>query len=192
MVKFTSKQNWIWGNLIMNKKIHLKKTCSIYASDLHLATMIFPFISKEIENNATIKTILENDIGVNIEKIIYHTHLNSEIEEKIKQIDWSQTNIEKIKAVLREIEIELKEKEKVDIFISGTNLFIDKVNQVIDLWVKNNLEEIEKNHKMINIINCYHFEQNEQIDEIMKKHEYMLKTTGIEEIYEKETLKRAN
>lgn len=176
----------------MNERILLKKTCSIYASDLHLATMIFPYISKEIKENATIKTILENGIGRNIEKIINHTNLNSEIEEKIKQIDWSQTNINKIKNILREIEKDLKEKEKVDIFISGTNIFIDKVNQVIDLWVKNNLDEMKKNQKMINIINCYQFEQNEEWESIMRQHEYRLNTTGIEEIYDEETLKKAN
>ena len=176
----------------MNNKILLKKTCSIYASDLHLATMIFPYISKEIQNNTTIKTILENDIGKNIEKIINHTNLNSEIESQIKQIDWSQTNIEKIRTTLKEIENDLKEKEKVDIFVSGTNLFIDKVNQVIDLWIKNHFDTIEENQKMINVINFYHFEQNEEIDSIMKQHEYLLKTTGIEEISNKERLKKAN
>ena len=44
----------------------------------------------------------------------------------------------------------------------------------------------------INIINCYNFNENEEIEDIERKHEYQLKTTGIEEIYQKEILKKAN
>ena len=176
----------------MNKKIFLKKTCSIYASDLHLATMIFPYISKELKENATIKTILENDIGKNIEKVINHTSLSSEIEKQIKKIDWNQTSIEKIKNTLKEIEKELVSKDKIDIFVSGENFFIDKVNQVIDLWVRNNLEIIKENQTVINVINCYYYEQHEEMDNIIGQHDYLLKTTGIEKIYDKEKLKKAN
>lgn len=180
------------GILDMSKKILLKKTCSIYASDLHLATIIIPFISKEVSENAIVKTMLQNDIGTDIEKVISHACLNIKTEEKIKQIDWNKTNIEKIKQGLDEIEAELQNKTNVNIIVSGNNWFIDKVNQLIDVWVKVNLDYIEKNQKVVNVINCYHFEQNEQIDEIMKKHEYILKTTGLEDVFGKTLLKRAN
>ena len=53
----------------MKERMLFKKICSIYASDLHFATMIFPFIHKEIEKNTKIKTILEKDEQENIEKI---------------------------------------------------------------------------------------------------------------------------
>ena len=33
----------------MREKILLRKTCSVYANDLHFATVIFPFIAKEME-----------------------------------------------------------------------------------------------------------------------------------------------
>ena len=45
----------------MSKKILLRKTFSVYASDLHLATMIFPFVDREIEKGAIIKPILEKN-----------------------------------------------------------------------------------------------------------------------------------
>ena len=45
----------------MKEKMLLKKICSVYANDLHFATMVFPFIHKEVERNTTIRTILENN-----------------------------------------------------------------------------------------------------------------------------------
>ncbi len=176
----------------MSKKILLKKTCSIYASDLHLATMLFPFVDKEIEKGAIIKPILEKDISTSIQKIIDNIGINSEVKNKIEKIDWNQTNIDKIKQTLKEIEENLNKNYQIHMIISGTNLFIDKVNKVIDLWAKMNLEEIQKSETGINIINCYRFDENEEIDHIIENHEYMLKTNGIEAIYEDDRLKKAN
>lgn len=176
----------------MSKKILLRKTCNVYASDLHLATMIFPFIDKEIEKGAMIKPILEKDISNSIQKIIHNVGLDLETKNKIEKIDWNQTNIEKIKQTLNQIEETLEENSQIHIIVSGTNLFIEKVNKLIDLWAKMNLEKIEKSESVINIINCYSFEENEHIDSIIKKHDYILKTNGIEAIYEDEGLKKAN
>lgn len=176
----------------MSKKILLRKTFSVYASDLHLATMIFPFIDREIEEGAIIKPILEKSISNNIERIIDNVGLDTGIKKKIKTLDWSQTNIEKIKQTLNNIEKILNKSTKIHIIVSGSNLFIDKVNKVIDLWAKMNLDEIEKSNTIINVINCYSFEENDSINNIIEKHEYILKTTGIEEIYPKEKLKKAN
>ena len=41
------------------EKLLLRKTCSIHVSDLHFATVMFPYIYKEIENGTIVKTILE-------------------------------------------------------------------------------------------------------------------------------------
>lgn len=176
----------------MSKKILLRKTCNVYASDLHLATMIFPFIDKEIEKGAMIKPILEKDISNSIQKIIHNVGLDSETKNKIETIDWNQTNIEKIKQTLKQIESVFDTNKQIHIIVSGTNLFIEKVNKLVDLWAKMNLEKIEKSESVINIINCYSFEENEQIDSIIKKHDYILKTSGIQAIYEEESLKKAN
>lgn len=176
----------------MKEKILLRKTYSIYASDIHLATMIFPFVDKEIERGAIIKPILEKDISNSIEKIIENIGLKYEMKNRIAKIDWSQTNIDKIKETLEQMEEELLQKQVIHIIVSGTNLFIDKVNKLLDLWAKINLENIQRNNSTINIINCYNFNENEEIENIERKHEYQLKTTGIEEIYQKEILKKAN
>ena len=176
----------------MRKNMLLSKICSIYASDMHFATMIFPFIHKEIENGTTIKTILEKDEQKNIEKILENIGLNSQIKEGIRKIDWKETNIKKIRKNFELLEQDIKNKKRIDLIVCGTNVFIKKVNQAIDLWVKNNIETIEKSKVDLNIINCFSFDENKNPENIMDSHEYILKTSGIEELIEKEELLKAN
>ena len=176
----------------MSKKISLRKTYSVYASKIHLATMIFPFVKKELKNGAIIKPILEKDISEDIEQIIRNVAINSKLKEEINNIDWKQTNIEKIKNTLCDMEGLIKDNKNINIIVLGTNIFIEKVNELIDIWAKVNLQELEYNEAILNIINCYNFEENKEIENIKEKHENILKTEGIEELYNKELLKKAN
>lgn len=176
----------------MKEKMLLKKICSIYANDLHFATIIFPFTQKELENNTTIRTILERDEEENIEKILENIGLNSEIKEKIRNVDWKSSDIQKIRENFKLLEEEIKTKKKIDMIVAGKNIFIQKVNQAIDLWVKNNIEMLEKSGVELSIINCFSFDENEKIESILDSHEYILKTVGLEEIMGKEELLKAN
>lgn len=176
----------------MREKILLRKTCSVYANDLHFATVIFPFIAKEIEEGATIKTIFEKNEKENIEKVIKNVGLNSDIKEHIRKIDWNITNINKIKNIFKILEIEIKEKGKIDLIVLGRNAFMQKVNKLIDLWIKNNIEKLEKEKISINVVNCFAFSENKKIENILDNHDYLLKTEGIEEIIREEEFLKAN
>lgn len=176
----------------MKEKMLLKKICSIYTNDLHFATIIFPFTQKELEKNTTIRTILEKNEEENIEKILKNIGLNSEEKERIRKIDWKSSNIQKIRENFKLLEEDIKNKRKIDIIVAGKNIFIQKVNQAIDLWVKNNIEILEKSSLELSIINCFSFEENEEIESILYSHEYILKTVGLEEIIGKEELLKAN
>ena len=176
----------------MKENMLLRKICSIYANDLHFATMIFPFIHKEVEQNTTIRTILEKDEQENIEKILENIGLNSQLKEEIRKIDWKGTNINKIRKNFKVLENDIKSSKKIDIIVSGRNIFIQKVNQAIDLWVKNNIETLEKSEIELSIINCFSFEKNKNSENIMDSHEYILKTKGLEEILGEEELLKAN
>ena len=176
----------------MKERLLLRKTCSIYANDLHFATVIFPFVNKEIERNTTIRTILEKDEQENIEKILENIGLNSNIKEKIRNIDWKGANINKIRRNFKLLEEDIKNKKRIDIIVSGRNLFIQKVNQAMDLWVKKNIAELERTGTQLNIVNCYSFDENKNAENIVDSHEYILKTVGIEEILGKEKLLKAN
>lgn len=176
----------------MKERLLLRKTCSIHANDLHFATVVFPFVSKEVESGATVKTILERNEKENIEKVIKNIGLNSEIKEKIKKIDWEESDITKIRKTFKLLEEEIKSNKKIDIIILGSNIFMQKVNKAVDLWVRNNMEKIGNNNIEINIINCFSFEENEEIDKILNTHDYILKTSGIKELIEEEELLQAN
>ena len=176
----------------MKENMLLRKICSIYANDLHFATMIFPFINNELEKNATIKTILEKDAEENIEKIIENIGLNSEVKEKIRKIDWKGTNINKIRTNFKMLEEAIKNNKKIDIIISGSNIFIDKVNQAIDLWVKNNIDDLQESKTELNIINSFSLYENKNANKIMDSHDYILKTVGLESILGKQELLKAN
>lgn len=176
----------------MTNNMLLSKTCSIYASDLHFATIIFPFVDREMQKNTTIRTILEKDEQENIEKIIENIGLNSEKKDKIRKVDWSSSDIKKIRETFKLLEKDIKEKKKVDVIVLGSNIFIEKVNKAIDLFTKNNLEELEKSKTQLNIINCFSFMENNENNNIIDSHEYILKTTGIEEIINKKELLKAN
>ena len=173
----------------MKESMLLKKICSIYANDLHFATMIFPFIHKEIEENTTIRTILEKNEEENIDKILKNVGLNSEKKEEIKKIDWRNTNINKIRKNFKLLEEDIINKKRIDIIVSGRNIFIEKVNQAIDLWIKNNIEKLEKTNIELKIINCFYFEENKNSDNIIDQHDYILRTSGLEEILGRELLK---
>jgi len=173
----------------MKEKMLLKKICSVYANDLHFATMIFPFIHKEIERNTTIRTILENNEEENIEKILKNIGLNSEIKEVIKEIDWKNTNINKIRKNFKLLEEDIRNRKRTDIVVSGSNIFIQKVNQAIDLWIKNNIENLDKSCIELKIINCFYFEENKNLDNMIDEHDYILRTSGLEEILGRELLK---
>ena len=176
----------------MKENMLLTKTCSIYASDVHIATLIFPYIHNEIKNDTIIRTILEKDEQENIERILENVGLNSEIKKEIKEIDWKNTNISKIRNIFKLLEKDIENNKKINLIINGRNTFIEKVNRAVDLWFKNNMEEIEKGESKLNILNCFSFEQNKNIDNIIDSHEYILKTAGIEEILVEQELLKAN
>jgi len=176
----------------MKERLLLRKTCSIYANDFHFATVLFPYVSKEIDSGTTVKTILERNEKENMEKVIANVGLNSEIKEKIKNIDWQESDITKIRKTFKLLEEEIKTKNKIDLIILGSNIFIQKVNKALDLWVKNNMEELEKAGVEINVINCFSFEENEKINKILNSHDYILKTSGVESLIEEQELLKAN
>ena len=176
----------------MKERLLLRKTCSIHANDIHFATTVFPYVSNEIKCGAIIKTILERNTQENIEKVIRSVGLNSEIKEKIKKIDWKESDIVKIRKTFKSLEEEIKSNKKIDLIVNGSNIFIQKINKALDLWVKNNMDELEKSNIELNIINCFSFEENVEIEKILDNHEYILKTSGMQELLGEEELLQAN
>ena len=88
------------------------------------------------------------------------------------------------------LEVEIKEKSKIDLIVLGRNSFIQKVNKLVDLWIKNNIDKLE--NVSINVVNCFSFAENKKFDVILDNPDYLLKTEGIEKIIKEEEFLKAN
>ena len=62
------------------KKTEITKLCSFYVSDWHLVTMLLPYISKKVNEEAKIATILEKDLKQNIVTLVEKLNLKNKEE----------------------------------------------------------------------------------------------------------------
>ncbi len=164
---------------ILNNNI--EKLCSFYVSDWHLVTMLLPYINKEINENANIITILENNIEENIKTLI--KKLNLKNEQKILNINWRNTNGLKYSEIQKELKKLNKQESLNVVFINGSKNYIDIANKNIEKFLKEN----SKNYKEIKvkIIDCFEVgEFNVNIKEILDAHDKILNTSGEKEINE--------
>lgn len=156
-------------------KNNTMKLCSFYVSDWHLATMILPYINKELNEKAKIITILEDDIESNIKTLL--SKLNLKKEEEILQIDWRKNESIKYLEILQKFNNLSNEGTNI-VIVNGSKTYIDLVNKNIN-------KIINKNTKKIKIINCYEVtEFNNSIKEILDAHDKILNTSGEKEIGE--------
>ena len=158
-----------------NKKETYSKICSFYASDLHLVTMLLPYISKKLKNGNNIETILEKGITKDIKLLLSKINLKKEMTKKILNVNWEDFNIKE--NILKEYFINtIKNEEKETIFIiRGKAEYIEKINKIIDNVINSNIAYDKK----IKIINCFNIEEiKENINEILEKHDKILNTSG--------------
>ena len=135
-----------------------QKICTFYVSELHLLTIILPYINEKIEEKQNILILSEKDITNSVKK--YLESLTSFYEDEILDLNWRKFN----KKITEE---DLTKKE---VFVIGKNNFIEKVNSKLES------KNIEK------IINCYYINKLEDLDSVPKEYEYILKTSGISKI----------
>lgn len=164
---------------ILNNSI--ERLCSFYVSDWHLVTMLLPYVNKQINEKANIITILEKDIEENIKTLIQKLNLKN--EEKILNINWKKSNGIKYSEIKNKMK-ELEKDEKLNIvFISGSKNYIDMVDKNITKFLDDNKNKYREIN--IKIINCFEVgEFNNNIQEILDKHDKILNTSGEKEICE--------
>ena len=164
---------------ILNNSI--ERLCSFYVSDWHLVTMLLPYVNKQINEKANIITILEKDIEENIKTLIQKLNLKN--EEKILNLNWKKSNGIKYSEIKNKMK-ELEKDEKLNIvFISGSINYIDMVDKNITKFLDDNKDKYREIN--IKIINCFEVgEFNNNIQEILDKHDKILNTSGEKEICE--------
>lgn len=150
----------------MNKS----KYCSFYVSDIHLVTMLLPYINEKTKENKKFITIFETDISESAKMVIDNLSIKRKDKLKFLNIGWKKSD---------KIEESLENKY---ILVMGSNGFIERVNQ--------NLENKNDDFTVINCFEIYQAEKN--IDEIIEKHSKLVNSSGemdIDKIFTERTKK---
>ena len=122
--------------------------------------MLFPYISKKIDNEENITIITEIDLESTLNVVIERINLDKDKKEKIKKIGWNIQNIENI-------------IPNTNVILIGSKKFInEKVFELKERQVEN-----------LEIIACYNYnEVKNDMKEIVSKYDGMLNTLGINKI----------
>ena len=107
----------IYGGNNMNKK----KLCCFYVSDIHLVTMLLPYINERINESTKILTILETDMSKSAKRVIDGVQWKK--SEALLNLNWKNRNLN----FLREADL----KDKL-ILISGSKEFMNEANKMIN------------------------------------------------------------
>lgn len=134
-----------------------KRLCCFYVNDIHLITMLLPYINERINENTEIITILETDISESAKKVI--ERIQGKKSEELLSVDWKNKKI----GYLYECDV----KNKL-ILISGKDEFMNEANKIIN----------NKNERCT-ILNCYEMVQgSSELQEILDNHDKVVNTSG--------------
>ena len=136
-----------------------KSFCSFYVSEYHLLTILLPYIDEQISNLKNVKLILEEDMIESVKKYLKRYEINN--MSKIIKLGWKKEKNNKF-----EIDENIN-----NIIVCGRGEFIEKVNTEINNRIKN-----------IEIVNCYNLETLNNLNEVVKGHDFVLRTNGLCEI----------
>ena len=163
-----------------NNKLRI---CSFYVSDWHLTAMLLPFIEEKTEKGEIINTILEKNITYNMKEILSRIKISNRTKEQILKIDWKNKSLIKYGEIRKFMEKVTRNQKTVTILVEGNKDRIDYINKNIDKWMQKQERKLKRN--AIKIINCYEVtEFNNNLQEILDKHDKILNTSGIHEIEE--------
>ena len=171
----------------MKEKCVIKRSCSFYISDMHFATMLMPFIKKQVENKINVTTFLENNYSNNIELVLARMKLQEEQKKQILNINWKENKNNKYSNIDKLLKNNiLKGKENV-IIINGKKEYLEIINVMVRKFLDKNSNKYEDT--TIFIMDFYEVGTfNENITEILNKHEFIFNTSGehkIEDVFER-------
>lgn len=159
------------------------KICSFYVSDWHLTAMLLPFAEEQVEKGENLNTILQKNIIHNMKEILSRIKISDRTKNQIINIGWKNNNLMKYAEVRKYMERVTRNQKTTTIIIEGSKDRIEYINSNIDKWLEK--QERKVAWKQIRIINCYEVtEFNENLQEILSKHDKILNTSGIHEIEE--------
>lgn len=171
----------------MKEKCVIKKSCSFYISDMHFATMIMPFIKKQIENEINVTTFLENNYSNNIELVLARTKIEEKQKKQILNINWKENKNNKYSNIEKLLKSKITKNKENIIIINGSKEYIEMENEFIKKFIEKNSKKYE--NTTIFIMDFYEVGLfNENITEILDNHEIIFNTSGehkIEDVFER-------
>lgn len=142
----------------------LIKACNFYVSEWHLYAAMLPFIRDELKFENKVILISQDNLMIGLCKLVDKIDIKFYNKNGINDVKW-----------LRDVE-ELEINSGInptDIFVQGTEEYIDEIN----LLLKNKLKNV---YREIRIINCYElYDSNNSLYEILDKHDYVFNTGGM-------------
>jgi len=63
--------------------------CSFYVSDLHLVTMLLPYVNQKLKAKKGINTILENNVLGEVKTLLSKLSLKESDAQKILNLNWN-------------------------------------------------------------------------------------------------------
>lgn len=164
----------------MNNETSIEKVCSFCVSDLHLVTMLLPYLDNKIKKGEKFITILEKDLETEVKLVLSRLTLNRESKENLLGLNWNTNDLYKYEQMSKEIYDAYNESFKLSILVNGSKEFIDAVNSNLrEFFDKNTIQRTFK------VINCYDITKlDEDIKTILKTHDKILNTSGEKNICE--------
>ncbi len=157
----------------------MEKICGFYINDVHLVTMILPYLREQLKNEIKIETFFENSLKEHINNILSSLIIDEKRKEDIKKINWEKNKIKKYYNLEKELDEKINKNDEAILLIGGNKNYIKEINNILNKYLEKN------NNKNIKIINCYQISLfDDDITEILDKNEYVLNTSGIHKIEE--------
>lgn len=163
----------------MYNKENVKKVCSFCVSDLHLITMLLPYLNKRIKENEKFITISERDLTESVKLVLSRLTLKGEDKKDIINVNWKAIEIVNSEQIKSQLIKKFKKSDKMNIIINGSKEYIETVNRILNEILVN------RENAQIKIINCYDITKlDDDIKDILKTHDIILNTSGEKEISE--------
>lgn len=150
-----------------NDLVTKEKVCAFYVSDYHFEMITLPCIYKNLEEKKDVIILTENNLEKTIKILLSKMNFSENKKTKIMDLNWENDDLNKF----RRIKYNLENNIDTTILIKGNENYIKNANT--------NLEKWKKEGKNFKIIDCYNIEEvADKIDELMKKYNKILKTSG--------------
>lgn len=120
-----------------------QKVCSFYVSNMHFATMVLPYISKQIEAKTNIITFFENNYTTNIELVLSRLTMKEESKKKLLEVNWKNTDAIKYMDIEKVLKHNYLKNHQNLIIINGRDEYINMINNCINRYIEKNYKKID-------------------------------------------------